>query len=94
MSVLYVLSTSGSKQAKLKFFNYKFCILGLFVIYADFELIFEPLGREVILTTYTQQHNVFAAVAIFCSNLSRYYQLSVMKIRNIAQTKLLKVFFE
>ena len=33
MSVLHVLPTPGSKQAQIKFFNYKFCTMAPFVIY-------------------------------------------------------------
>ena len=36
MSVLHVLPAPGSKQAQLKFYNYKFCTMALFVTYADF----------------------------------------------------------
>ena len=53
MSVLHVLPAPGSKQAQLKFYNYKFCTMAPFVIYADFESILEPLGRQVKQTTYS-----------------------------------------
>ena len=53
MSVLHVLPTPGSKQTQLKFFNYKFCTMPPFVIYADFESIVEPLGRQAKQTTYS-----------------------------------------
>ena len=36
MSVLHVLSAPGSKQAQLKFYNYKYCTMAPIVIYADF----------------------------------------------------------
>ena len=78
MSVLYVLHTPKSKQAQLKFSNYKFCTMAQFVIYADLESILEPLGRKVKQTTYFQQHKVCAAAAIFCSNLGNYNQLTVI----------------
>ena len=39
MSVLHVLPAPGSKQAQLKFNNYRFCTMAQFVIYADFESI-------------------------------------------------------
>ena len=38
MSVLHVLQSSGFKQAKLKFFNYKFCNIAL-----------SAFGRRVLL---------------------------------------------
>ena len=46
MSVLLVLFMQGSKQAQLKFYNYKFFTMAPFVNYADFESILEPLGRQ------------------------------------------------
>ena len=39
MSVLHVLPTPGSKQAQIKFNQYKYCTKAPFVIYADFESI-------------------------------------------------------
>ena len=45
MSVLNVLNTPGSKQAQLKFINYKFGNIAPFVIYAEFKSIIEPLSR-------------------------------------------------
>ena len=72
MSVLHVLPSPDSKQAQLKFYNYKFCTMASFVIYADFESIFEPLGRQVKQTTCSQQHKVCAAAAVLCSTLSNY----------------------
>ena len=45
--------------------------MALFVIYADFESILEPLGRQVKQTTYSQQHKVCAAAAILCSILGQ-----------------------
>ena len=80
MSVLYVLPTPGSKQAQLKFYNYKFCSMAPFVIYADFEFVLEPLARQVKQTTYSQQHKVCAAAAILCSTLGRFNQLTVTKV--------------
>ena len=61
MSVLHVLSVPGSKQAQLKFYNYKFCTVATFVISADFESILEPLNRQAKQMTYSQHHKVCAA---------------------------------
>ena len=94
MSVLHVLPAPGSKQAQLKFNNYKFCTMAPFVIYADFESILEPLGRQVKQTTYSQQHKVCAAAAILCSNLGNYNQLTVMKVGENALTEFLDVLIE
>ena len=58
MSVLHVLPVPGSKQAQIKFNNYKYCTKAPFVIYADFESILVPLGRQVKNTTLTQQHKL------------------------------------
>ena len=46
MSVLHVLPTPGSKQAEIKFNQYKYCTMATFIIYADFESILEPSGRQ------------------------------------------------
>ena len=68
MSVLHVLPMPGSKQAQIKFNQYKYCTKAPFVIYADFESILEPSGRQVKHTTYTQQHKACAAAAILTSS--------------------------
>ena len=94
ISVLHVLLTPGSKQSQIKFNNYKFCIIAPFVIYADFESIFEPLGRQVKQTTYSDQHKVCVAAAILCSTLGRYNQLTVMKVGENALTEFLDVLIE
>ena len=47
MSVLYVLPVPGSKQAEMKFSQYKYCTKAPFVIYAIFESILEPSDRQV-----------------------------------------------
>ena len=78
MSVLHVLPTPGSKQSQLKFTNYKFCTKAPFVIYADFESVFEPLGRHVKHKTLTQQHKVCSAAAILTSNKYEFNQRVVM----------------
>ena len=94
MSVLHVLFAPGSKQAQLKFYNYRFCTMAPFVIYADFESILEPLGCQVKQTTYSQQHKVCAAAAVRCSTLGNYNQLTVMKIRVNALAEFLDVLIE
>ena len=65
-----------------------------FAIYADFECILEPLGRQVKQTTYSKQHKVCAAAAIICSTLGRYTQLTLTKIRKKALTEFLEVLIE
>ena len=94
MSVLNVLPTPGSKQDQLKFYNYKFCTMAPFVIYADFESILEPLGRQTKQTTYSQQLKVCAAAAILCSTLGQYNQLTMMKVGENALTEFLDVLIE
>ena len=94
MSVLHVLPSPGSKQAQLKFYNYKFCTMAPFVIYADFESILEPLGRQVKQTTYSQQHKVCAAAAVLCSTLGNCNQLTVMKVGENALAEFLDVLIE
>ena len=68
MSVLHVLPTAGSKQAQINFNQYKYFTKAPLVIYANFESILEPSGRQVKYTTYTQQHNVGAASAILTTS--------------------------
>ena len=51
-----------------------------FVIFADFESILEPSGRQIKHTAYTQQHKVCAAAAILTSSLYNFDQRTVMKI--------------
>ena len=65
-----------------------------FVIYADFESILEPLGRQAKQTTYSQQHKVCAAAAILCSTLGQYNQLMVMKVGENALAEFLDVLIE
>ena len=65
-----------------------------FVIYADFELILEPHGRQVKQTTYSQQHKVCAATAILFSTLGLYNQLTVTNIGKNALTEFLDVLIE
>ena len=67
MSVLQEIPRLGSKQAQIKFNQYKYCTKAPFVIYADFESILKRLRRQVKQTTYTQQHKVCAAAVILTS---------------------------
>ena len=69
-----------SKQAEIKFNQYKYCTKAPFVIYADFKFILEPSGRHVKHTTYTQQHKVCAAAAILTSSFYDFDQRTVMKV--------------
>ena len=94
MSVLHVLLAPGSKQAQLKFYNYKFCTMAPFVIYADFESILEPLNRQIKQTTSSQQHKVCAAAAILCSTLGNYNQLTVITVGENALAEFLNVLIE
>ena len=80
MSVLHVFPTPGSKQAQMKFNKYKYCTKATFVIYADFEFILEPSGRQVKHTTYTEQHKVCATAAILTSSFDNFDQLTVIKV--------------
>ena len=89
MSVLHVLPLPGSKQAEIKFNQYKYCTKAPFVIYADFESILEPSGRRVKHTTYNQQHKVCAAAAILTSSLYDFDQRTVMKVGENALAKFL-----
>lgn len=77
MSVLHVYFTPRFKLAQLKLYNYTFCTMTPFVIYADFECIIEPLGRQAKNTMYFQKHKGCAAVAILCLSLGNYNQLTV-----------------
>ena len=65
-----------------------------FVIYADFESILEPLGRQTKQTTYSKLHKVCAAAAILCSTLGQYNQLTVMKVGENALAEFLDVLIE
>ena len=94
MSVLHVLSAPGSKQAQMKFYNYKYSIMAPFVIYSDFESILEPINRQAKQTTYSQQHEVCAAAAVLCSTLGNYNQLTVMKIGENALGEFLVALIE
>ena len=89
VSLLHVLPTPGSKQAQIKFNQYKYCTKAPFIIYADFESIIEPCSRQVEHTTYTQQHKVFAGVAILNSSLYNFDQRTVMNIGDNALAKFL-----
>ena len=80
MSELYVLLVSWSKQAQIKFNQYKYCTNATFVIDAHLKFILEPSGRQVIQTTYTQQDKVCARAAILNSSVYNCDQQTVMKI--------------
>ena len=80
MSVLYLSPSPGSKQAEIKFKQYKYCTKAPFVIDADLESFLEPSNRQVKHTTYTQQHKVCAAAAILTSSFYNFYQRTVMKV--------------
>ena len=80
MSVLHVLPTPSSIQAQIIFNQYKYCTKAPFVIYADFESILEPSGRQVKHTTYTQQHKVCAAAAILISSFDYFDERTVLKV--------------
>ena len=80
MTELHVLPMPGSKQAQIKFNQYKYCIKAQFVIYADFESILEMSGRNMKHTTDTQQHKVCAVAAILTSSNYNFDQLTVMKV--------------
>ena len=75
-----MLPLPGSKQAHIKFNQYKYCTKALLVSYADFKSILEPFGRQVKRTTYTQQHKVCAAAAILTSSFYNFDQRTVIKV--------------
>ena len=89
MSVLHVLPTPCSTQTQIKFNQYTYCTKAPFVIYDDFESIFEPLGRQVKHTTYTQQHYVCAAAAILTSRIYEFDRKEVMQVGENALAKFL-----
>ena len=78
----------------MKFYNYKFCTMAPFVIYADFESILEPINRKAKKTTYSQQHKVCASAAVLCSILGNYNQLTMMKFGENALAEFLDVLIE
>ena len=80
MSVLHVLLVPGSKQAQIKFNQYTYCTKAPFVIYADFESILEPSGRQFKHTNFTQQYKVCAAADILTSSFYNFDQRTVMKV--------------
>ena len=51
MSVLHVLPVPGSKQAEIKFNQYKYYTKAPFVIYANYESILVPSNRQLKHTT-------------------------------------------
>ena len=94
MSVLHLVFTPGFKQAQLKVDNFKFSTMALFVTYADFESILEPLGRKVKHTTFSYQRKVCAAAAILCSSLEQCNQMTVLKVGFNALGEFLDVLIE
>ena len=85
MSMLHVLPMPGSKHTQIKFNQYKYCTNTPFVIYADFECILEPSGRQVKQTTYTQQQKVCAAAGILTS---RFYNLDQRTVKKDGENAL------
>ena len=83
MSVLHVLPTAGSKQAQIKFIQYKYSTKAPIVINADIESILEPSNRHVKHTTCTKHHKVCAA-AFIISSFYNLDQLTVMKVKENA----------
>ena len=69
MLVFHVLPMTGYKQTQIKFNQYKYCTKTPFIIYANVQFILEPSGRQMKQTTYTQQHTVCAAAAMFTTSL-------------------------
>ena len=92
VSVLHVLPTPYSYKARIKFNQDKYCTKPPFVIYADFESILEPTTRQVEHTTYTQEHKVCAAAAIFTSTFYNFDQLTLMKVTENALAEFLDSF--
>ena len=94
MSVLHLLPSPRSKQVQLKFYNYKYCTMAPFVIYADFESILEQINRQAKHKTYSQQHKVCAAAAVLCATLGNYNHLTVMKVGENALAEFLDALIE
>ena len=80
MSVLHVIQVPISKQAQIEFIKFTYCTKAPFVIYADFESILEPIGRQVKRTKLSQQHKVWAAATMLTSRFYNFDQRTVMKI--------------
>jgi hypothetical protein len=70
VSTLHVLPAPDSKQAHIRFMNFKTCTMAPFVIYADFESILEPMDLTNKQTHYTQKHKLCAAAAIISSKFN------------------------
>ena len=80
MSVLHVLLTPSYKLSDIELKQYIYCTNTPFVIYADFESIFEPSNCQIKHTTNTQEHKVCAAEAILISSFYNFYQRTVIKV--------------
>ena len=79
MFVLNLLLVPETERAEIKITQFKNTTRACFVIYADFESILEPLGKDVQRTTFVQHHKVCAAAAIFCSYMPDFNQRTIMK---------------
>ena len=86
MSVLHVLLSPVSKQAQIKFNKYKYCTMAQFVIFADFESIFEPSSRQVQHTIYSQHHKVCAAAIL----TSSFYNFDLRTVIEVEENSLAK----
>ena len=64
MSVLHVLSAPNTEQAHIKFRQFRNSYEAKFVVYADFESIFEQIQRQNKNTLYHQHDKISAAFAI------------------------------
>ena len=67
MSVVHVLPRPISEESYIKFCEFRNTSRAPFVIYADFELILEPIYKQNKCTHYGQLHKVCAAAPILCS---------------------------
>ena len=67
MSVLHLLLALNTVQAHIKFRQFRNTYEALFVVYADFESILEPIERRDKNTCYHQHHKISAACAMLVS---------------------------
>ena len=70
--------TPGLKQTQLNFYNQKFGTIAAIVIYADFEVIFEPLNCQAEKIIYSQWHKLCAAEVVFCLTFGQQNQSKVI----------------
>ena len=66
MSVVHVLPRPNTKEAHIIFNEFRKTSRVLFVIYADFKSILEPMDKQNKRTHYGRLHEVCAAAAILC----------------------------